>query len=219
MIFRLPAWFGLAAAALLCAPAGSALAAVATFNLVPQGSTNITAGETISVQVNLTIDTNAGGLDFFFNEATSAGFTITGVDRSSHPFNDDFAATVSEIISPTGGNNILNPRMDKSLGGEAPLSPGYVGPGTYNLGVYTITSPSLGPGVYNFTIGLADIEIFDDGFVPFDTVNSDTFGVTVNGVPEPSTLLLTSLAALGAAAYRRRRSRAERSTLSQLPDA
>jgi len=64
-------------------------------------------------------------------------------------------------------------------------------------------STGLGPGFY--TIGLQTITD-----PPADPSFAITFGAPVNPVPEPTTLTLTALGLVGAAArYRRRRSRRE----------
>lgn len=187
------------------APAANA-ALIATYDLVPLSSTTIAPGQTVTVQVNLTTQDDSVGAGFYLSELTAAGFAITGLTRTATPFTD-FTSTAGEITNPnapSAGNNLLNPRNDRDLGGlEESLLP--VAAGVYNLGTFTLNSTGVTPGTYGIGFG-SPLEVLQpDTFENFTTINSNGLSITVQAIPEPGSLALCGIAAAGAEWIRRRK--------------
>jgi hypothetical protein len=176
----------------------------ATFFVVPLSPLNIAQGESFHFQVNLQTDAPSVGAGFYFNEATSSGFSILSIDRSATPFTDTVFSS-SEITSQIGGNHLLNARNDSNLGGLVANLFAPMPSGNYNLGQFTLSSNGVQPGSYTIDIGpVANLEVLNSALGNFQSIGATGFNVTVTSVPEPSSLILLLAACTGVTCWIRR---------------
>jgi hypothetical protein len=164
----------------------------------------VLAGGTFNVTLSLqvTAGEQVTGLDYYFQELSSAGFTITNRDITGSAFSDAYFSNAQltssgDAATPAGADNALNTRNDYDLGAVTNPAGTITGSGfvaTFTLGVpntagigqqYTISTTSnagtgwVGPGP-SFT----------------DNPFSSQASMVVTVVPEPATWSLLSLGVL-----------------------
>jgi PEP-CTERM motif-containing protein len=189
-----------------------------------QPSTTVAPGGNVSVSLQLVIGGSdaVNGLDYWLAQTagTLAGaFDIIATTRTTSDFP---GVTVDDatVTSPTGDtysnsafgpagspdgvlDRKINPRNGPTLGGFKNTVSSPFGPGTYNLGTFTLmASPSVvngqlytlsafaysGTGWTNSTINS-----FDNPYTSLGSIN-----ITVGAIPEPATWSLLGLGGLGA---------------------
>lgn len=205
---------------ILCAAMGLAhYAAGQTISVTGQNIT-ATPGSTVGDQLTLAITgtnsiTNVESVNMLLRTGSTGGsngasfFTVSSVTPTS-PFtltnsNPSNVAFNTAGDSANSGTTVSNPTSD--LGSNAPSAsaPTVSGSGTTSIPFETANfalSPSTPVGVYSFSVtlgGLPDSQgswIDNTSNATFDINSAPTFTITV--VPEPATLSLFALGAIGA---------------------
>lgn len=193
-ILRLWPWLRGSLAAFALALCCSTSAGSVYLEFAPSSEIFVNPGGSFHVTLNLVSTAEeVVGLDYRLevSGAASGFLTLTGRNLSGTPFSDP-VETNAAVLAPAVA--IMDPSNALSLGAWTPSFEA-IGPGTFQVAVFTISIDSNAPlGSYTLqTISPPDAGWFDGSFEDHAFDSPATVTVTVNAVPEPAAVGLMLL--------------------------
>jgi len=179
--------------------------AKAAVNLVftPTSSTTIAQGGSFNVTLNLQVTggEQVSGLDYLFQQLSSAGFYIIARDNTGSVFNDLQSPSDVTVLGRPAAD--LNPQNDFDLGASTSDQSSTSTNSTFLVSTFTIgTNANIAPGTYTIsTTSGSSAPSFYSGPAAANfaqnNVNQDA-SIVITVVPEPATWSLMALGGLGA---------------------